>query len=179
MPLPAARFQSKSLVLALACSAALHALVLAFPLAGPAKARPEVLEVRLTPAEMAAPVKPAEDLLKDTLAKGEKEKRQSSPSSGKTGERGGKPRKIREAAAQRKLAQHVYYPEEAIRQGLEGEVRLLVTLDASGRVLTVEVAAGSGHAILDEAARSAALAMGSLPEAGVREIILPVVFRLH
>ena len=30
--------------------------------------------------------------------------------------------------ARRKLAEHVYYPPEAIRLGLEGEVRLLLTL---------------------------------------------------
>ncbi len=58
-------------------------------------------------------------------------------------------------------------------------MRLLLTLDRDGRLLDAQVAAGSGHRMLDEAAVKAAFAMGSLPEAGAREVILPVVFRLR
>jgi protein TonB len=81
--------------------------------------------------------------------------------------------------AQRKLAQHMYYPPEAIAQGLEGEVRLLLRLAEDGRLLAVSVAASSGFPLLDRAALEAAHAMGRIPEAGVRELLLPVVFRLQ
>ncbi|GAB2182590.1 hypothetical protein DLREEDagrD3_28130 [Denitratisoma sp. agr-D3] len=82
-------------------------------------------------------------------------------------------------AAQRKLAQHLYYPPQAIAAGLEGEVRLLLSLDPTGRIVDAEVAASSGHAILDQAALRAAWAMGSLSGVEKKEMILPVVFRLR
>jgi protein TonB len=66
-----------------------------------------------------------------------------------------------------------------VARGIEGEVRLLLTLDGNGAIQDVQVAAGSGHKILDYAAVRAAFAMGRLPEAGAREVILPVVFRLR
>ena len=69
----------------------------------------------------------------------------------------------------------MYYPPEAIAQGLEGEVRLLLRLAEDGRLLAVSVAASSGF----PAALEAAHAMGRIPEAGVRELLLPVVFRLQ
>ena len=53
------------------------------------------------------------------------------------------------------------------------------TLDGNGAIRDAQVAAGSGHPLLDDAAVRAAFAMGSLPEAGAREVILPVVFRLR
>ena len=82
-------------------------------------------------------------------------------------------------AAKRKLAKHVYYPEAAVAAGIEGDVRLLLTLDARGAVKDVQIAGSSGHAILDEAAIRAAYAMGTLPDLDQREIILPVTFRLQ
>lgn len=85
----------------------------------------------------------------------------------------------RQRAAQRKLAQHLFYPPEAVAAGIEGEVRLLLTLDAAGNVVEAQVASGSGHPALDRAAVDAAHAMRRLPGAGVRELILPVVFRLE
>ena len=80
---------------------------------------------------------------------------------------------------QRKLSHHMYYPPEAIDQGLEGEVRLLLRLNDEGRLLSVSVAASSGFPILDQAALAAARAMGQIPEVGVKELLLPVVFRLQ
>jgi len=85
----------------------------------------------------------------------------------------------RRSDAQRKLAQHLFYPPEAVAAGIEGEVRLLLTLDAAGNVVEAQVASGSGHPALDRAAVDAAHAMRRLPGAGVRELILPVVFRLE
>ncbi|MDD5296322.1 MAG: TonB family protein [Rhodocyclaceae bacterium] len=165
-------------------SALLHLALLGLP-AWWARApeRPRPLQARLAPAELLIPSRPADDLLKDTLAKEEKARKQPAaapkPREGGGARRAFKPETATRDAAQRKLAEHLYYPDEAVRRGLEGEVRLLLVLDASGRVLSAEVAAGSGHAILDEAARAAALAMGSLPDAGAKELILPVVFRLQ
>lgn len=82
-------------------------------------------------------------------------------------------------AAERKLADHVYYPAAAAAAGLEGDVRLLITLDDGGVVQDVQIAAGSGHAILDQAAIRGAWAMHSLPGVGQREIMLPVTFQLR
>lgn len=54
------------------------------------------------------------------------------------------------------------YPEEAERQGLEGEVVLGLTIDAAGKVVQAEVVQGAGHGF-DEAARTAALAFEFTP----------------
>lgn len=81
-------------------------------------------------------------------------------------------------AAQRKLSQHLYYPPEAVARGLEGEVRLILTLSDDGSIVDVGVAASSGHPVLDKAAARAAWAMGKVSWAQSRELILPVIFRL-
>ncbi|WP_300456545.1 energy transducer TonB [Accumulibacter sp.] len=81
-------------------------------------------------------------------------------------------------AAQRKLSQHLYYPPEAIARGLEGEVRLMLTLGEDGSILDVGVASSSGQPILDKAAVRAAWAMSRVNWAQSREFILPVIFRL-
>ena len=81
-------------------------------------------------------------------------------------------------AAQRKLSQHLYYPPEAVARGLEGEVRLILTLSDDGRIVDVGIAASSGHPVLDKAAERAAWAMGRVSWAQSRELILPVIFRL-
>ena len=82
-------------------------------------------------------------------------------------------------AAQRKLSKHLFYPAEAVEQGIEGEVRLIVKLSADGLVENVSVAASSGHPVLDHAAIRAAYARGSLRGSTSRELILPVIFRLQ
>lgn len=141
--------------------------------------RPKVLEVDLRPVEMP----PAEPLLKNTIeAEPAEEKPAPPPPKPEPAAPQTKPVKHLAnpiAAAQRKIAQHVYYPPEAVAAGLEGEVRLLLTLDASGRIVDADVAASSGHAVLDKAAVRAAWAMGNLEGADKRELILPVVFRLR
>lgn len=81
-------------------------------------------------------------------------------------------------AAMAALTREEFYPREAIARGLEGRAVLLLTLDTAGRVTAVEVASGSGHAILDEAALKAAMRIGSLP-GGHRQALLPVEFRLE
>jgi len=81
--------------------------------------------------------------------------------------------------AQRKLSEQQFYPPEAIARNLEGEVRLIIKLSENGAVDDVEIAASSGHAILDNAAVRAAYAMGSLTGVTSRELILPVIFQLQ
>jgi protein TonB len=77
------------------------------------------------------------------------------------------------------LSQTLLYPPEAVRRGLEGEVVVMLELDAEGRIVAASVASGSGHAILDEAAVAAARRLGTLgPSLAGRAILLPVRFRL-
>ncbi|MEK7736899.1 MAG: energy transducer TonB, partial [Pseudomonadota bacterium] len=82
-------------------------------------------------------------------------------------------------AARQKLAEHRFYPPEAIARGLQGEVRLLLTLSPAGDVLEARIAGSSGHPLLDRAATEAVYAMQRLSADGVRELILPVIFRLQ
>jgi protein TonB len=151
---------------------------------------PKPLTVDLRPAETI----PAEPLLKNTLAAPEPEKEKPIPPPPKPekvekGDKGpaaapSRPAKTASrdalATAQRKISKLIYYPPEAVAAGLEGEVRLLISLDpATGRILDVDIAATSGHAVLDKAATRAAWAMGSLEGADKKEMILPVMFRLR
>ena len=76
------------------------------------------------------------------------------------------------------LSQHLFYPPEAIAQGLEGEVVLLLTLADSGRLVSAAVARSSGHALLDQAALDAAQRIGALP-GNPRQTLFPVSFRLR
>lgn len=171
------------LLVSLACSLAAHAAVLGSdalrrPPEQPA-ARPAL---RATLAAMPAErPPPAEALLKNTLPD-EAEARPPAPPpppAAPPAPRRASPASRPHEAAQRKLSRHVFYPPEAIARGLEGEVRVLVVLAADGSVTDVQVAAGSGHPLLDQAALRAAWAMGALPGLGARELILPVVFRLQ
>ena len=45
------------------------------------------------------------------------------------------------------------YPPQALQQRQQGEVLLRVSIDASGKVSTVEIERSSGHRLLDQAAR--------------------------
>jgi protein TonB len=82
-------------------------------------------------------------------------------------------------AAQARLAQHGFYPPEALAQGIEGEVRVLVRLDAGQRITATQVIAGSGHAVLDQAALRAVRSLGRIEGAGTSTLVLPVIFRLE
>ncbi len=75
------------------------------------------------------------------------------------------------------------YPAEAIARGIEGTVVLRLTIDEQGRVIEVEVARSSGHAILDEAAVAAVRSWRGRPaRRGGRDVrirqLLPIRFRL-
>ena len=72
-----------------------------------------------------------------------------------------------------------FYPAEAIAQGLEGEVLVLIIIDPAGNVTAARVEQGSGHRILDDAALRAVRALRSLPADAPRDALLPVRFRLR
>lgn len=169
---------TRRFLLALAASLALHLalLGLGLPQGKVSPRNTAAISARLLPP---ATVRPQDALLKDTLA--EKDAAKAVPVPPKPVDaRSRRPAPpTPEAAAQRKLSEVLFYPPEAVARGLEGEVRLLLTLDGNGAIRDAQVAAGSGHKLLDDAAVRAALAMGSLPEAGAGEVILPVVFRLR
>lgn len=80
--------------------------------------------------------------------------------------------------AQASLSSHLYYPPDAVAQGLEGEVVLLLTLTDAGQLATVDIARSSGHALLDQAALDAARRIGRLP-GSQRQMLFPVRFRLQ
>ncbi len=91
------------------------------------------------------------------------------------------PRKLQGSTlrrAQASLTEHLYYPPEAIRRGLEGEVILLLQLSESGRVVSASIARSSGHVMLDQAALEAARRIGALP-GSPRQSLFPVNFRLE
>lgn len=82
------------------------------------------------------------------------------------------------AEANQKLSQVLFYPEEAVRLGLEGEAIVYIDLDASGSIVAAEIAKSSGHAILDQAALRAVRAIGRLGGAADQAVLMPVRFQL-
>jgi protein TonB len=91
------------------------------------------------------------------------------------------PRRLQGAALQRAqtaLSRHLFYPPQAVVQGLEGEVILLLSLTENGRLISASVASSSGHTILDQAALDAARQIGALP-GNPRQTLFPVRFRLQ
>jgi protein TonB len=91
------------------------------------------------------------------------------------------PRSLRGSSlrrAQALLSEHLFYPPEAVSQGLEGDVILLLTLSDRGQLVSAVVARSSGHALLDQAALDAARRIGALP-GNPRQTLFPVSFRLR
>ena len=72
----------------------------------------------------------------------------------------------------------LFYPAEAIKNGLQGEALVLLILDRDGHVTAARIEQSSGFRILDEAALQAVRALRSLPADAPRETLLPVSFRL-
>lgn len=73
----------------------------------------------------------------------------------------------------------LFYPEDARRQGIEGEVLTLLIIDEGGHVSAARVERSSGHRSLDEAALHAVRSLHGLPADAPRESYLPVRFRLR
>lgn len=164
----------------LALSALLHGLLLALPAREDAvpKATPPRLQARLaTPPPPAREMPLTEPLMKDTTSERKDETRPAPPPV-RAGARPGAAARAREQA-QQQLNHHVFYPPEAVERGLEGEVKLRLQLDATGRVIDMAVLSGSGHALLDQAALDAARQIGRIDAGGAEELLLPVVFRLE
>lgn len=172
------------LILALALSLALHASLLLPPVRKPdGPPRQPALEALLRlPAK--TEVSDGEALLKNTLAVERAPAAAKPPPPAPPAPRASQPvaktsvrREVE--AAQRKLSPHLYYPPEAVARGLEGEVRLILTLGDDGSIAEVSIGTSSGHPILDKAAIKAAYAMGKVNWAHSHELILPVIFRLE
>lgn len=169
------RTPSGRLALALMTSCVLHALLL-FPLAWPShqpSSRP-VLTVDLPePGHVRALATQPEPEIPPEPSPPPPVAAPSAPSL--------RPQPLRGRALDTALAaltREEFYPREAIARGLEGRVVLLLTLDAAGAVTGIEVASGSGHALLDDAALRAATRIGRLPGSR-RQVLLPVEFRLE
>lgn len=154
-------------------SLALHAALIAAPISPAAKpGAPEKasLEARLMP-----PVKPT------ATAEAVSSEADSPDSPAVTPRLDAPPGTLRGHAlhrAQTALSEHLFYPPQAIAQGLEGDVVLLLILADGGRLLSASVARSSGHALLDQAALDAALSLGALP-GNPRQTMFPVSFRLQ
>ncbi len=167
----------RRLSIALAVSLLLHVLLIAVSALERSGKRPmpsALLIARLSQANAAPPSAP-DTMLKNTLDDAPEKSLPALPPRNAVG-------LAAEAslhAAQRKLSAYQFYPAEAAALEIEGEVRLLLTLDKNGDLIDIRVASSSGHAILDEAAVRAAEAMHNVPNAGAMELILPVVFRLE
>jgi protein TonB len=72
-----------------------------------------------------------------------------------------------------------FYPASARSAGLQGSLRLLVTVEASGLPGAVSVSSSSGHAILDSAARDHVQRRWRWPSGEVRRYIVPIRFVLQ
>ncbi len=71
-----------------------------------------------------------------------------------------------------------HYPPEALQHGLQGTVVVVLWIDAQGHVQHVTVERGSGHDLLDTAARGLAAAYRFSSGSGWRRTRLPVTFRI-
>lgn len=67
------------------------------------------------------------------------------------------------SAVRAAVARNKKYPRRAKRRGVQGTVRIQLTLDASGRLVNVRLVSPSGASMLDEAAMDAVRAVGEYP----------------
>jgi periplasmic protein TonB len=181
------RYQRR-FVLCLAASFGLH-LVLILSVEGLGLVKPLK---RPTPAALVAtlvappetpppPLAPpsSDSVLKDTLPQGPDAPPAPTPPLPDAGQGAKLTKQRAEAEAKRKLSQQVFYPPEAIAQGLQGEVRVLVALDEAGKVTQAKVVVSSGKDVLDKAAVAAVYRIGRIPDAGMMDFVLPVIFTLE
>jgi protein TonB len=184
---PPKRALSPALAWALVLSLALHAAALTLPALSLPRAQrvPDTVVPSIT--ARLEPRAPPPEVLKNTLEPREPERPRAAPKpraapAPKAARTRPPPERLAGEALDRtlgQLSQTLLYPPEAVRRGLEGEVVVMLELDADGRVVAASVASGSGHAILDEAAVAAARRLGALgPSLAGKAILLPVRFRL-
>ncbi|WP_262691081.1 TonB family protein [Kordiimonas aestuarii] len=85
-------------------------------------------------------------------------------------------------SVRRRVANTVSYPADLVEGGVEGRVKVRLTVDADGTVARQEIAQSSGHEALDAEALLLAGRLGKLPNlpegqtAG--ELVLPVVYKI-
>ncbi|HEX9180362.1 MAG TPA: energy transducer TonB [Burkholderiales bacterium] len=175
----------------LAASAALHAFLIAggarwFNPPAPFIPLPAMeARIEVVAARKEDTLVPAPRVLKNTIEPPRQRSaatRPAAPSSGAAAAALARAEPLPEAQlgeALKRLSDSLLYPPEAVRDGVEGEVVLVLDLGEGGRILEAAVASGSGHRILDEAALRAAQRLGSLsPALAGKTILLPVRFRL-
>jgi len=85
-----------------------------------------------------------------------------------------------------RLARFKKYPEAAKRRGIEGTVKVRFTVNTLGKVLAVDLVAGSGSELLDKAAIDLVKRAAPLPpppihmiKNGVAEVVAPIRFELN
>ena len=167
------------LIIAFALSFAVHGVLLLPDLLKRPAPPPRPALVATLRALPEAPARP-DTMLKNTLDEEESPRVDVPPVTPQPKQSATRQKLRKEVAlAQRRLSEHLYYPPEAVARGIEGEVRVIIKLSATGAVEDVVIAAGSGHPILDKAAIRAAYAMGRVNGITSRELILPVIFRLQ
>jgi protein TonB len=81
---------------------------------------------------------------------------------------------------QRRIRDRLVYPSPARRAGIQGVTEISFIIHEDGRVGAVTVRAGSGHAVLDEAAVETILAAAPFPAPpAAARIVIPIAFRLR
>lgn len=84
------------------------------------------------------------------------------------------------------LARYKRYPDEARRRGIQGTSQVRFSLDSQGRVLSIELAKGSGNAALDRATLAMIRRASPVPvppaemlSNGQLEIVAPFIYALE
>lgn len=175
----------RPLLLALLLSGLIHLLpFLKRPdTAAPPGPLPNAMQATLQPAAPAASVAPSELKVDETPVgpAGKAVPDIEKPRSSAVDRR--KPAKTWQQSIGQQLAsqrrQGNCYPEDALRQGVQGEVLMRVILDENGKVVASRVEASSGQPALDAAARCAIDRLSALPADAPREFLLPVRFLLR
>lgn len=75
-----------------------------------------------------------------------------------------------------------FYPRTALQQGIQGRVKVRLTISDAGKVTGVKIVESSGNDILDEEAFSLAMRLKKLPaipgKSGEHTIVVPLTYRI-
>ena len=75
-----------------------------------------------------------------------------------------------------------YYPRNALAQGIQGQVKVRLTVSTDGRVKGIQIVQSSGNDILDKDAFQLATRLKKLPAAptakGDLSIVVPLTYRI-
>ncbi|MBX2927569.1 MAG: energy transducer TonB [Saprospiraceae bacterium] len=82
-------------------------------------------------------------------------------------------------AMQEFLSRQLQYPEEALRNGIEGTVAIRYEIDYKGNVTDVQVLAGLGHGCDEEAVRIAKLLRFNVPPARGLKVLFHNTLKIH